>query len=502
MKKRVYWFFAILLSLLFLSVGCGQADCEHTELSETTIEPTCSQEGYILHRCLDCSFQYKTDLTAPRGHQLSATRFDPTCAKEGYTHYACPCGYQFQSDFVTPIGHTYTQEVIVPDCTTGGYTNNTCTVCEATYVSDETPPRGHTFSETVVPPTCTEYGYTQKDCETCDFTYIADYRDPVGHTLSKKTVPPTCEEEGYVEQSCSVCHISFISELFLPTGHTFSDFRVIHPTRTRSGSITGACACGYERMEHLYYSDVFTGAYVTENTSPLAKGVDVSKWQHNVNQSGTCDPLDWNAIRAAGFDFAILKAGSSRSGKDPVFEMNYRDAKAAGMELGVYFYSYAATIEEIRSDALTLITWLADKQLEYPVYFDLEDPSQTTLGKDTLTEFCVEFITILQQNGYYGALYSNNDWLTNYLHGDTLKAVYDVWYARYPSTNENPTSSAPSWNTEKYGPQLGMWQYTDQGVIEGFDRVYFDFNYAYRDYTATIKQYGYNGYSIQDFPTI
>ena len=242
---------------------------------------------------------------------------------------------------------------------------------------------------------------------------------------------------------------------------------------------------------------------MTENQTILAKGVDVSMWQHTVRTDGSYAPLNWSLIREAGFDFAILKAGSTirgtAGGKDPVFEMNYRDAKSVGMELGVYFYTYASTPQGIKDDALMLISWLQDKQLEYPVYFDLEDPSLASLGKDTLTEFCDIFISTLQENGFYGALYSNNSWLTEYLHQDTLRNVYDIWYARYPSSSEDsvlPTASY-TWNTEKYGTHMGLWQYTQYGVIEGIDGVSFDFNYAYRDYPALIQKFGYNGYKVQ-----
>jgi GH25 family lysozyme M1 (1,4-beta-N-acetylmuramidase) len=145
-----------------------------------------------------------------------------------------------------------------------------------------------------------------------------------------------------------------------------------------------------------------------------------------------------------------------------------------------------------------LLTWLAGKRLEYPVYFDLEDPSLAGLDRETLNQFCVTFLTILQENGYYGALYSNQDWLANRLNQEPLKAAFDVWYARYPTTQTVTPTSSFTWNASVYGVQMGLWQYTSHGVIEGIDGVEFDFDYAYRDYPAIIKRFGYNGYE----PTI
>ena len=106
----------------------------------------------------------------------------------------------------------------------------------------------------------------------------------------------------------------------------------------------------------------------------------------------------------------------------------------------------------------------------------------------------------MQENGYYGALYSNHDWLTERLNGEALKSAFDIWYARYPEDrrkNERPVSvsEAYAWNTEKYeSAEMGLWQYTDYGVIDGIDGIFFDFNYAFKDYSSIIKKYGYNGY--------
>ncbi len=460
---KSFRFYASVLALCSLPLvlwGCVE-DCAHDSFSETVVEPTCDREGYVLHICDDCSFEYHTDITSPTGHSLSESIVAPTCTDEGYTQYECACGYSFQSDFVQPIGHAFSTETVSPDCNSAGYVKNTCTVCETTYNTNETPPLGHTFKKTAV-------------------------------------VEPTCDASGYTEETCTVCSFTYESELVSPLGHDCA-FRVTHPTKQTSGSITGVCDCGYTRTDPLLYTDVFPNGYVTENDQPLAKGVDVSKWQHSVGDGGECNPLDWVAIKNAGFDFAILKAGSS-NGMDPVFEMNYEDAREAGLQLGVYFYTYATTMEALQAEANLLVSWLEGKQFEYPIYFDLEDPSMPSLGKDTLSEFCREFISILRENGYYGALYSNNTWLTDYLHGGDLKNELEVWYARYPSNDEISPDYTRTWNTERYGAQLGMWQYTQTGVIEGFESVYFDFNYVYRDYPTHIQRYGFNGYSPTEFP--
>ena len=92
-------------------------------------------------------------------------------------------------------------------------------------------------------------------------------------------------------------------------------------------------------------------------------GIDVSKHQ---------GMIDWSKVKT---DFAILRAGFGRytSQKDPQFERNYAGAKAAGIPVGVYWYSYAKSAEEAREEAKACLQVLQGKQFEFPIYFDIED---------------------------------------------------------------------------------------------------------------------------------
>ena len=225
-----------------------------------------------------------------------------------------------------------------------------------------------------------------------------------------------------------------------------------------------------------------------ESSTVLSRGIDVSRWNHQIDAaSGEYLPLDWQKIKSAGFDFVILKAGSTRSGKEPTFELDYAGARAAGLMVGAYFYTYSSTVESIKNDVASLLSYLNGKQFEYPIYFDLEDPSLISLGKDKLTELCEVFICSMQKNGYYSALYTNNNWLRNILDTPRILSLFDIWYARYPEV------SVPVWNEEKYGRQLSMWQYTQTGEINGIEG-YFDFNFCYRDYFEIMKKWGLNGF--------
>ena len=100
-------------------------------------------------------------------------------------------------------------------------------------------------------------------------------------------------------------------------------------------------------------------------------GIDVSKHQ---------GVIDWSKVKT---DFAILRAGFGRyaSQKDPQFERNYAGAKAAGIPVGAYWYSYARSAEEAREEAKACLQVLQGKQFEFPIYFDIEDCSQSYLAK-------------------------------------------------------------------------------------------------------------------------
>ena len=84
-----------------------------------------------------------------------------------------------------------------------------------------------------------------------------------------------------------------------------------------------------------------------------------------------------------------------------------------------------------------------------------------------------------------------------------MTVLFDIWYARYASDTETIVDGV--WNTEKFGPQMAMWQFSKTGIIEGVlrkngsdDNVLFDMNYAYKDYPTLIKSLGYNGFEPKD----
>lgn len=208
----------------------------------------------------------------------------------------------------------------------------------------------------------------------------------------------------------------------------------------------------------------------------LAYGVDVSSWQGKV---------DWEKVKNDGKTFAILRIGTGK-GKDTYFEENYKNAKNAGLDVGCYFYTYAVTVEEAQKDAETVLSWLDGKQLEYPVYYDMENSAQlaASITTEMRTKMCLAFLDKMQENGWFAGTYANGNWFSNYLDKSKLGEKYELWLASWMN------SGLPS---RDYSSEYGMWQYTDSGKVNGISTAV-DLDVAYKDYPTMMKNGGFNGF--------
>lgn len=203
------------------------------------------------------------------------------------------------------------------------------------------------------------------------------------------------------------------------------------------------------------------------------KGIDVSRYQQNVN---------WELVKAGGINFAIIKAGGSDDGfyTDSTFEKNYAGAKTVGMPIGAYYIVGPLCIsrEDGIADAKRFLKILEGKTFEYPVYIDLE----LTAPKDKAgaTDACIGFCQTMEQAGYYCGIYASDvSGFADRLDLERLTA-YDKWVARYGSKPQ-------------YVKTYGMWQYSSTGKVQGIGPAV-DMDESYMDYPEIIKAKGLNGY--------
>ena len=202
------------------------------------------------------------------------------------------------------------------------------------------------------------------------------------------------------------------------------------------------------------------------------KGIDVSV--HNGN-------IDWNRVKKAGIQFAILRAGYGKlaSQKDKQFENNYAGAKNAGIPVGAYWYSYATTPEEARQEAGVCISVLKNKQFEFPIYFDQEEKKTLDTGKANCSAMVRAFCEVLEKNGYWVGLYTSRSVLNTHIEDD-IKTRYALWVAEWGSKLN-------------YSGAVGIWQYSDKGSVDGITGNV-DLDEAYIDYATKVKNAGKNGY--------
>ncbi len=193
-------------------------------------------------------------------------------------------------------------------------------------------------------------------------------------------------------------------------------------------------------------------------------GVDVSEWQ---------GPINWEFVRRAGVDFAIVRVGYGQHAhqKDKYFEQNYKEARAAGLRVGTYLYSYAQSVEDARREAYNCLNWLNGRYLDYPVFYDIEDPSQGWIDPQTMTDMIKAFCEIITNAGYKAGVYTFRDWFRHKIHTGQL-GNYQIWLAHY------------TWDPNKksdYEGYYNIWQYTSRGYVPGINGNA-DRNIEYRNY--------------------
>lgn len=205
----------------------------------------------------------------------------------------------------------------------------------------------------------------------------------------------------------------------------------------------------------------------------ILHGIDVSQWQGEIN---------WHEVKESGIDFAMIRAARGKTGTAPIgmdlnFETNIKEAAKSKIHVGVYFYSYATTVEEIKEEARYLVHILKDYEITYPVVLDVEEELDQGIDKQELAKMVDAFFEIVMDAGYYPMLYSYKSWIEQYLDTDVLDK-YPVWLAQ---VNDTVT----------YRGSYYMWQYSHTGKVKGISGDV-DLNVSYRDFASIIQKYNLN----------
>ena len=202
------------------------------------------------------------------------------------------------------------------------------------------------------------------------------------------------------------------------------------------------------------HSDVFDGMYIYN-------GIDVS--YHNKT-------IDWDSVKAAGVDYAFIRSGYRGYGStgklctDTKFKENIENALAAGVKVGVYYFTEAINTEEAIEEAQYCIEQIKDYDVTLPIVIDYEYPTDgkspigrmynAKLSKTAATNNCIAFCETIKEAGYTPMIYANKSDLTSLINGTKLGKSYKIWLANYTtkSTYSNPYE---------------FWQYTSTGKVNG-----------------------------------
>ncbi|MGN1317971.1 MAG: dockerin type I repeat-containing protein, partial [Lachnospirales bacterium] len=229
-------------------------DDEHqwSEKPTSTIDPTCTEDGYDIYTCTVCGYTKNVANNTPASHKWSDTptsTVDPTCTEDGYDVYTCTvCGETKNVANNTPASHKWgTPTTVDPTCTEDGYDVYTCTVCGATKnVANNTPASHKWGTPTTVDPTCTEDGYDVYTCTVCGKTKNVANNTPASHKWgTPTTVDPTCTEDGYDVYTCTVCGETKNVANNTPASHKWGTPTTVDPTCTEDGYDVYTCTvCG------------------------------------------------------------------------------------------------------------------------------------------------------------------------------------------------------------------------------------------------------------------
>ncbi len=198
--------------------------------------------------------------------------------------------------------------------------------------------------------------------------------------------------------------------------------------------------------------------------SGQALGIDVSKWQGKI---------DWQKVKAAGIDFAIIRIGyRGENGviyRDANADYNIQQAQKAGVLLGVYFFSTAINQAEAEEEAQWTTKAIKGYKISYPVVYDCEgfensDSRMYGLSVSERTQNAVTFLSFMQKSDYDTMIYgSKSDFESNQWDMAELEGNHKIWVAHY-STTTYPQKQHPDYNR-----RYDMWQYTNRGSVDGVE---------------------------------
>lgn len=220
--------------------------------------------------------------------------------------------------------------------------------------------------------------------------------------------------------------------------------------------------------ENFVQSDDGQMQYVENGEIVSHKGIDVSKYQGNIN---------WQKVAADNVEYAFIRLGlrgygSGNIALDEYFNKNMNGAAAAGIKTGVYFFTQAVSVEEAVEEADYVLKNIAPYNVTYPVVLDVEmittdEGRANNVPQKERTDIAIAFCEKIKAAGYTPMIYGNVKCFTKMLDMARLND-YEKWYAFYDNYMYMPYN-------------VGIWQYTEKGKVAGIG-TNVDLNISYKEY--------------------
>lgn len=239
----------------------------------------------------------------------------------------------------------------------------------------------------------------------------------------------------------------------------------IDNNENKNNSFTDAIKRPFDIFEiyDAYKNNTSTTPPIVTPQIPLKlNGIDVSMHQGYI---------DWSKVKQDEIQFAIIRAGYGKEydQEDPYFDYNIMNAKKNNIDCGVYWYSYANSIESAYREAEVCYSIIKEYNYEYPIYFDIEERLHESMTTAEVSGIVEAFCSTLRNKGYRVGIYSYASFLSTKIYTSVLQK-YDVWVAHYGV------------KTPAYSGEYGIWQHSSTGKVNGINGSV-DLNYGYVDYS-------------------
>ena len=402
-----------------------------------------------------------TEVKPAHTHSYTETVTPPTCKDKGYTTYTCSCGDSYVDNYTDPN----------PDNHVDAGNDNFCDLCGADLspAEPETPEGEGGGSQTG--EGTGETGETTPPSDTVEGT-TAPSSDPAANNTDTQNL----EADPAAAPAASVYTAGIV---LLRAGTTD---KIVYDTSSRpiydtssepvydiELKVTGYKYTGWQTLDGAtYYFDkngnkvtgtqVIQGIQYTfsdEGVRSGTIGIDVSKFQSSIN---------WQKVKNAGINFVIIRCGYRGYGsgvlvQDPMFASHITGAKAAGLRVGIYFFSQAISKAEAVEEASMAVKLARQYGINMPIAIDSEYANGGAgradgLSKSARTDITIAFCNTVANAGYKPMVYASKSWFSDHLDVSRFPSSYRIWVAHYAKTCG-------------YTGRYDIWQNTSKGSVDG-----------------------------------